>query len=193
MGQRSYLMALQDNAPGTAVLEANNVLPLLWLAMLDRSGLAGSLAPGGPSMRLIEGAVAGVTLDVDHAVARLAARRANVAHWCGEPAGVVLDQLCEFLAGLKAGSLRLDFSEWLDLAESPQEGARRHRGRPADARYGACQATAASGQAGAGMPGACRNATRNHRRSAYCLRAVRLADEAESWSSLPATRAAPRR
>ncbi len=120
MGIRSYLLA--DVGEGfMELLEANNVLPVLWIGTITKTDIGSELMVAGPSLGLGHSRAYGVTLSASAAVANLARRRVNVLHWLGAEAAEVLDQLAAFLPSDRSCRVHLDLAEWVDASNSVQE------------------------------------------------------------------------
>lgn len=77
MGLRSYLFA-ESGQGWEQLLEANNSIPLLWLATVPLDAIDHRLDGVGPSLRLTNGESAGITLGSAEALEQLARRRASL-------------------------------------------------------------------------------------------------------------------
>ncbi|HVK56391.1 MAG TPA: hypothetical protein VM532_15370 [Burkholderiales bacterium] len=120
MGARSYLMV--DSGQGyVQLLEANNVLPLLWLCILARADVGDALDASGPTLRLIDGAAYGVTVPGPAALANLERRREMLAPWLGKGAPTIFKDFAKFLTKQKAQHVHLDIAEWVDASNNEQE------------------------------------------------------------------------
>jgi hypothetical protein len=121
MGNRSYLLVEQETEY-CVLLEANNDLPLLWVAMAERAHFDDLQAQPGPSLQLMDGPSYGVDIAIMDALVNLARRRPLVLRWLGDAAATVLDQFAQLLESQQASRLRLDLAEFVqahtDVAEA---------------------------------------------------------------------------
>ena len=123
MGNRSYVIA-ERSGEATILLEANNLLPLLWVAALpsDAVGDPASLPTASPGIEDI--APVGYSMTPDEATAQLMRRRALIEKWFGPAGSIIVDQFAALLNRDMPERIHLDLTEYIDLDTSPESFVR---------------------------------------------------------------------
>lgn len=119
MGNRSYLLTERGGAFDLQ-LEANNLLPLLWVACVgiaqtERFGALPAAALG------LDEDTRGLSVPLPDALGHLRQRRALVDRWLGSAGATVLDQFAQLLGASEAERVHLALDEWVDLNNSADE------------------------------------------------------------------------
>ncbi|SEO08257.1 hypothetical protein SAMN05428959_104561 [Duganella sp. CF517] len=123
MGNRSYVIA-EKSGEATILLEANNLLPLLWLAALPPAAVGGP-APLPTASPGIEGrAPVGYSMTPGEATAQLMRRKAMIEKWFGAAGSVIVDQFAALLNRDLPARIHLDLTEYIDLDTGPDSFVR---------------------------------------------------------------------
>jgi hypothetical protein len=119
MGNRSYVIA-EKAGETTILLEANNVLPLLWVATLaaDQLDSVVSLPSDSPSVEYKE--AIGFSMTPDGATTQLMRRRRLIERWFGDAGGVIVEQFAGLLNGDMPERIHLDLTEYVELGSSTE-------------------------------------------------------------------------
>lgn len=119
MGNRSYVIA-EKAGEATILLEANNLLPLLWVATLaaDQFDSIVSLPTDSPSVEYQE--PVGFSMTPDGAVMQLMRRRRLIERWFGNAGGIIVEQFAELLNGDMPERIHLDLTEYIDRGNSTE-------------------------------------------------------------------------
>lgn len=119
MGNRSYVIA-EKAGEATILLEANNLLPLLWVATLaaDQLDSVVSLPSDSPSVEHKE--AVGFSITPAEATTQLMRRRRLIERWFGDAGGVIVEQFAGLLNGDMPERIHLDLTEYVELASSTE-------------------------------------------------------------------------
>lgn len=119
MGNRSYVIA-EKAGEATILLEANNLLPLLWVATLaaDQLDSVVSLPSDSPSVEHME--PVGFSMTPGEATTQLMRRRRLIERWFGDAGGVILEQFAGLLNGNMPERIYLDLTEYVELCSSTE-------------------------------------------------------------------------
>ena len=94
-----------DRENFSQLLEANNVVPLLWLCAFSPADLGEGLDDGGPTLRLTDGAGYGMGVDGAAAIANLKRRQETLLPWLSKEAAKIYRQFSKFIGAQKARQL----------------------------------------------------------------------------------------
>lgn len=119
MGNRSYVIA-EKAGEATILLEANNLLPLLWVATLaaDQLDSVVSLPSDSPNVEYKE--PVGFSMTPSGAITQLMRRRRLIERWFGDAGGVIVEQFAELLNRDMPERIHLDLTEYIELVGSTE-------------------------------------------------------------------------
>lgn len=117
MGNRSYVIA-EKSGEATILLEANNLLPLLWVAALPPLAVGSPMPLPTASPGIDDTAPLGYSMTPGEATAQLTRRKALIERWFGTAGSIIVDQFAELLNRDLPERIHLDLTEYIDLDSS---------------------------------------------------------------------------